>query len=122
MKLLNLIIMLILSTSCVVPDSTSDLVFKELDLPVFTPVSPEDEITYEDIKTNILEAKGCINCHGNWANSEAGLLTRITPGDPFSSPFYLRMEDGSMPFGGPSLDSDELEYVENFIRGLAKNR
>lgn len=120
------LLLLLTLASCVETGTREDLIFKEI--PSVAPVQPsepgqpEEKITFEDIKQNVLEPFRCVICHSNWANTESGLLSRIKPGEPFSSPFYLRMEDGSMPLGGPSVSKDRLEYVERFIRQLEKSR
>ncbi len=120
MKTFIALLLLTSLTSCVETGTREDLIFQEA--PTIEPGSPDEIITYADIRANILEPFGCINCHSRWANNEEGLLSRVTPGEPFSSPFYLRMEDGSMPLGGPSVDRSRLEYVERFIRQLGENR
>jgi hypothetical protein len=60
----------------------------------------------------------CIDCH-RWARTEAGIMSRVVPGDPDNSRLYLRTKDGSMPEGGPELSTRELEMIRVFITNLA---
>jgi len=75
----------------------------------------EDKVTFELIQTTILQPFNCVGCHSDWATSETALKTKFTSGDALSSPFFLRVQDGSMPFGGPIVDLEKLELIEKYI-------
>lgn len=70
----------------------------------------------EKVQKELLEPR-CSSCHG-WISDLQGLLKRITPGDEMQSGLYLRMEDGSMPLFGTSLNEEELQRVAEAIRAL----
>ena len=115
MKYATLLLTLILS-SCIETGTNENLVFQEV-----SSIDPNDTVTFQQINNLIIQPFNCIQCHSDWANTEAGVRTKIMPGEPFESKFYLRLEDGSMPLGGPQIDKQRLEYVENYIRQLQIN-
>ena len=79
-----------------------------------------ETITFEKINELIIGPSRCVKCHAGWASTEEGVLSRIVAGRPFESPFYLRMEDGSMPLGGEPIGAELLKLVEKFIIDLAE--
>lgn len=84
-------------------------------------IGAEDEIvTYELIKKHIIEPFNCTLCHSNWAGTEAGVLSRISVGNPSNSPLFLRLQDESMPRGGSGIGTERLDLVEKYILELAR--
>ena len=79
-----------------------------------------DSLAFKKLNEDVLKPQGCIFCH-DWVANERQLLTKIVPGEPFMSSLYLRIEDGSMPLGGPPADKEDLEKVEKYIRQLVDN-
>ncbi len=59
----------------------------------------------------------CITCHESF-NDEAAIQEYIVPGEPAESPFFLSLEDGSMPMDDTALSTEELEIVRTYILGL----
>ena len=81
-------------------------------------IQMEDSAAFKKLNETVLKPQGCIFCHKDWTASEMQLLTKVVPGEPFSSSLYLRMEDGTMPLGGPPVGKEDLELVEAYIRQL----
>jgi len=89
--------------------------------PTPTPVPqdplPRDPVElFTKVKKEILIPK-CSRCHG-WASNDEGIKNRIVDGQPESSRLFLRVEDGSMPFGGPALSEEEVEQIREYILAL----
>ena len=91
------------------------------------PPPPEgEEITFEQLKANVLTPGRCLTCHGSggtnaWPGSseEEQVLSRVSDDrDHTTSPLYTRSADESMPPGGPAVNEAGLEYIRRFIEGL----
>ena len=115
MKNLFLLTLCFVAASCQETGTNEDLIFK--DVPT---LAEGEKVSHQQINDLIIKPFGCLNCHSAWAGSEEGLLKKIVPGEPFNSPLYLRIEDGTMPMGGASVDSSRLEYLERYIRQMTE--
>lgn len=73
-------------------------------------------VSYTMLYQNILQPK-CLMCHQDFG-TEAGLQTYVVAGNPAKSSLYEESVSGSMPPGGPALNSDELTMMKTYISGL----
>lgn len=84
--------------------------------PAPTPAPSPGLITYQQVKSRILDPYGCTSCHS--VGTEARLARWIDTTNPSQSSFYTSVKSGSMPRGGRDLtDSDKafvLQYVKDF--------
>lgn len=119
MKIILVILLQLLIVSCVKTGSNEHETFKEVEEITPAPdTGPEKvKVSYEQIKKNIIEPFGCVNCHG-WARTEIGIKEKLVEGEPFSSRIYTKIEDGSMPPFGGTVDKTRLELLEQYIRDL----
>lgn len=110
-----IILLTIIATlvSCKEIGSTESERFSE-----FRRVAPTEKVSFSQLQENILVPFGCVRCHASWTATEDGLRSKFIPGEPFSSKLYLKVEDGSMPPGGPQIDSGRLELLEVYIRNF----
>ncbi len=79
------------------------------------PVAP----TFSSIQSYTIQPK-CLQCHTSLATYE-GVLKVVTPGDPSRSRFYTTIESGSMPQYSPTLSSEEITAVRDWIQNGAPN-
>ena len=95
--------------------------------PSSSPSSSPLAATYSSISTNILTPY-CVGCHN--ANRAAGgysyasytsTLASVTKGSPSQSRLYTACSNGSMPQGGPRLDSTQLQAISTWITNGAMN-
>lgn len=101
----------------------NDLVISEVeedDTPPVIITPPDQKVTFNDIFNKVIGTNRCLQCHSSWASDEEQVLQRIKPGDPGASSFFIRMENGSMPLGGPVVSDESLEIVKRYIEGLLK--
>jgi len=63
----------------------------------------------------------CLMCHA-WADSHEGLSdpVRTVPGDPESSPLYLKVRSDEMPMAGPKLTEEQKGVIHEWIRRGAR--
>jgi hypothetical protein len=80
----------------------------------------DEKVTYELIKKHVIEPFNCTLCHANWAGTEAGVLSRISAGNPNNSPLFRRLQDESMPMGGSGIGTERLDLVEKYILEFAR--
>ncbi len=85
------------------------------------------EPTYNSIRKLILEPK-CISCHGAAVaragvryDSYAATLQTVTAGNPAGSAFYTEVQSGNMPRSAPSLVTNELTAISQWIANGALN-
>ena len=83
-------------------------------------LKPEEEsrITFTEIKAKILEPNRCLQCHKGMAD-EANLVKRwVNKTNLEQSKFITRVQDGTMPKGGPALTGADqqliMDYLETF--------
>src|SRR4051794_34028146 len=80
-------------------------------------------------KAVALLQKRCGECHGPGGRKKAGIdyfpdaaqmiaKKKIVPGNPDESDVIARIEDGSMPEGGPALVGEELKALKNWIAAM----
>ena len=70
------------------------------------------------LQENVLRPMGCTECHG-WANSEAGVLTKVVPNNPEMSVLYTRIADKSMPPDAEETASvEQIELVRSYINNI----
>lgn len=74
-------------------------------------------VSFNQIKTQVLEPLNCTMCHGDMAQ-EAAFKSYLEAGEPFSSKIYLRMENETMPPRGNTATKKQLELLESYIRDL----
>jgi hypothetical protein len=79
-------------------------------------INPTEPVTFAMLQSAIFDNQ-CMACHA-WSVNEAAVRTRIVPGQPESSRVYLRVEDGSMPMGGPELTLEQLDLLRRYIMEL----
>jgi mono/diheme cytochrome c family protein len=85
-----------------------------------------DASTYSAINANIIQAS-CVHCHpgsgpGDFSSYDSLLASgTINPGNPLSSLFYIEVESGDMPLGGPSLSTTQVQEIYNWILAGAQN-
>lgn len=73
-------------------------------------------ISYNQLKTNILTPKKCLNCHSLEADSEAALVANwVTLSVPEESRLYKRVVDNTMPRSSAALTAEEKAYVLQYI-------
>lgn len=82
--------------------------------------------SYKWIAANILTT--CTGCHsgtnapkGYRFDSYSNTLGAVIPGNYASSPLYTTTKSGSMPIGGPALNSTELQAIQDWITAGAMN-
>lgn len=105
--------MLMVLQSCLEAGSDEASVF-QIRQPV--QAAPDEVVTFEMLKSAIFDNQ-CLVCHA-WAGNEQAVRTRIVPGQPERSRVYLRVEDGSMPIGGPELTLEQLDLLRRYIMEL----
>ncbi|MGE0527699.1 MAG: hypothetical protein AB7G93_17025 [Bdellovibrionales bacterium] len=80
--------------------------------------------TFTSIRQNILDPK-CVDCHralGQVAlDNYSDVLGTLFPGSPEASVLYTSVEDGTMPQGGPRLNTAELSAIYDWIARGAPN-
>ena len=83
--------------------------------------------TFSQINSAIIQPR-CTTCHNDTNLSGgvsyatyAGVLSRVTPGNPEGSLLYQRVADSSMPQTGGPLSGDELAQIRAWISAGAKN-
>ncbi len=96
-------------------------------------ISTGQVVTYQLLKTTVLDPWGCLTCHGpggggiSWGANDNAIrqniiANKIVPGDPDASPLYIRSE-GNTPQTMPPqwhsrpgpVDAQGLEYIRRFI-------
>jgi hypothetical protein len=112
MKKISFLLLSSLLLSCGMP-SKSSLTYEESGN---QSLNPDMQVTYGMIKSEILAAK-CINCHSS-AGTEEGLKEWITPGKPNQSPFFTKVENGTMPKNGSPLSTKDLELIKIYIEQM----
>lgn len=75
--------------------------------------------SFQELKAAIFDPH-CLSCHSGGSpdfTSYETLMagTSVLPGQPASSPLYMRVADQSMPQGGPALSGEEQLAIYNFI-------
>jgi len=84
--------------------------------------------TFSSINSNIIQTK-CISCHGSPPSSGynfssySALLSAgvVSPGNAAGSQFYIQVNAGLMPQGGPPLSSTEIQAIQDWINNGAQN-
>lgn len=102
----------------------------------FKSLSTAVEVSFSTDILPMLNAKGCINCHGGngrlTVSSVASLLSggnngpAIIPGNAAASNIVLKLKGTAsfgdrMPQGGPYLSTEEIKLFEDWINAGAKN-
>ncbi len=75
--------------------------------------------TYSSIQAVTLSQK-CLQCHSSLSTYE-GVLAIVVPGNPSSSELYRQINGGGMPQWSPSLSSEEIQAVYQWILEGAPN-
>lgn len=110
MKTLALLVLSILSVSCVGLISEGPLVYNPSSAQAINAAALTG-------MAGFLKSKSCQNCHG-WVNDDAQILARMGRGNPEDSSIYQRVKDGTMPKGGPAFTTAELETTRAFVVAL----
>jgi hypothetical protein len=84
--------------------------------------------TFSEVNTQIFQPL-CVQCHGSGGNSPdlssysafATNTTFVVPGDPATSLVYEMVQSGSMPQGGPTLSTADLDLINEWITQGALN-
>lgn len=113
MRLILLLFLLFSLQSCLEAGSDEASVF-QIRQPV--QIQPSQEVTFAMLQSAIFDNQ-CKACHA-WSTNEAAVRSRIVPGNPQASRVYLRVEDGSMPLGGPELTLEQLDLLRRYILEL----
>ena len=108
------LLIFILFISCQEIGTAENDIFR--DLPSLTSI---ETVTYEQVNELVIQPFGCAGCHGDWAGTELGILSRVVAGDPSSSALFLRTQDGTMPLGGSGIGQARVDLIERYILDLA---
>lgn len=83
-------------------------------------------IAFKDVQTGVLNTK-CVACHsaslksgGLDLSTYSATMTSVIAGNAAASTLYKRASDGTMPQGGPALDSAGQKLIADWINGGAK--
>ena len=91
-------------------DTQADALQRDIDL--------DESISFQEIKSRVLAPNRCTTCHADFTNSESAFNAKLVAGSPESTSLYLRMKNGNMPMGGPSVSTADLQLLEDYINQL----
>ncbi len=109
----SLLLPILLQLSGCLPGKTP-LNFKELDSKTINPQISTDIVTFDQLKTKVLETK-CLSCHTNWKDESDFQAKHIKLGNPDHSKMFDAVKAGRMPKGKKLLSTAELELFYNYI-------
>lgn len=84
-----------------------------------------NNLSFADVKP-ILDA-ACARCHGGGLGlggfsieTYADVMKQVVAGDSSKSEIFIRVNNGSMPLGGPALDQAQIDRIKQWIDQGAK--